>query len=346
MEVSAMKKNRSMVRRSAPSPLVMLAGAALFMALVALVLWPRNLRPKAQQGALNLQRASVHAPQQATPMPARAQENGSDEKSQAPAGSVRILRGKITGPLAHSIRRAGLDSKDVDFLDSVAGRLLIWRLDTRRDLQKGDTFEILYQTVDTQSRFEILAMRYQSKKHQKKYSFYRYQEPGKRFAAYYDETGKEIELKLKNSPLREYDQVTSILKMRPKHKGVDFKTPVGTKLYMPFRGKITRTTWNFRYNGNCLEVMPLHKPNIRILFLHLDKLPEHVKVGKIYPAGAVIGATGNTGRSTAPHLHYQIQTPQGRIFDPFQFHETYTRSLPAAHQDAFQQHRRALDKQF
>lgn len=336
------RKNRSMMRRATPSPMVIMAGGALFMALVALVFWPRNTRPKALQGSLNLQRASVAAPSQPVHAPSQAQEPASEP---VPSHGLKTFKATINGPLSRSFSRGGLDRKQATFLSALTARLLIWRLDLRRELRRGDKIELLYRPVDTQSMFEIIAMRYTSTKHSRSYSFYRYQEPGRRFAAYYDAEGREIEQKLRNSPLQEYEQVTSILKMRPKHKGVDFKAPVGTKLYLPFRSRVLRTTWNFRYNGNCLEVAPLHKPNLRIMFLHLQKLAPNVKAGRVLPAGSVIGYVGNTGRSTAPHLHYQIMTKRGKVVDPFRFHATYTRTLPEGQLASFQQHRRQLDLQ-
>ncbi len=336
------RKNRSMMRRATLNPMVIMAGGAVFMALVALVFWPRNTRPKAQQGTLHLQRASVAAPSQT----ARVQPTPSETtQNTTTSGGLKTFRTTMIGPLSLSFKKGGMETKEATFLSALAARLLIWRVNLRNEIRRGDKIEVVYRPVDTQSLYEIIAMRYKSNKHNRTYAFYRYQEPGRRFAAYYDAEGNEIEQKLRNSPLREYEQITSILKMRPKHKGVDFKAPVGTKLYLPFRSRVVRTTWNFRYNGNCLEVAPLHKPEVRIMFLHLQKIADGVKAGRVLAANTIIGYVGNTGRSTAPHLHYQIMNGR-KVIDPFRFHPTYTRPLPEEQRAAFQQHRRQLDLQF
>lgn len=334
-----MRRNHSTAHRSAPNPLVVLISAGLILALVGLLVWPRQ--PSKKQHTMSkptLQRATVQSPSHRAEQPTQKLPQKSAVK-----GELKAFRAVISGPLSKSMQGA-LGKEKATFLAALTARLLIWRLDLRRDLRRGDKISVLYQPVDEQSQFQIMAMKYTSTRHNKTYHFYRYQQQGSRFAAYYDEQGQNIEQKLKHSPLREYDQVTSILKMRPKHKGVDFKTPVGTKVYLPWRARIVRTNWNFRYNGNCVEVEFLHGQQLRGLFLHLEKIKPEVRAGRVLPAGTVIATSGNTGRSTAPHLHYQLQTANGRIIDPYRFHPTYQASLPAEESDAFQSKRRQFDQ--
>ena len=74
------------------------------------------------------------------------------------------------------------------------------------------------------------------------------------FARFYEPEGTDLELRLDPSPLDGWEQITSLLKDGRKHKGVDFKTPVGTPVKATFDGTITRKNWFFRGNGNSLEV--------------------------------------------------------------------------------------------
>lgn len=333
-----MRRNRSKIRRFPHGPFVFLLGMVFSVALIALIAWPRQkAKPVtvATSEKVALQKAALSS----------APSVQGSSVTPVEDGEIKTLRGTVSGAFSKSLRDL-LDKSDVDFMSSLATRMLIWRLDIRRQMEKGDTFQIAYRRIKEQSKFEILAMTYQSKKRNQTFRFYQHKEASRRFPSYYDEAGEEIELQLKNPPLREYQQVTSILKMRPKHKGVDFKTPVGTPLYMPFDGKVIRTNWNFRYNGSCIEVALLNKPNVRVLFLHLDKIMASVKPGKVFRAGQILGSTGNTGRSTAPHLHYQIMTAQGKILDPYTFHETYKRSLPESELPAFQASRQRFDHLF
>ena len=57
-----------------------------------------------------------------------------------------------------------------------------------------------------------------------------------------------------DGPLDEYEQITSLLKDRPNHKGMDFKTPVGTPVKAPASGTVTRINWNWHANGDCVEL--------------------------------------------------------------------------------------------
>ena len=144
--------------------------------------------------------------------------------------------------------------------------------------------------------------------------------------------------RLVNSPLKEYEQVTALIKDRPSHKGMDFKTPVGTDIFSPKSGRVVRTNWNLKFNGNCIEVK--YNDGVTARFLHLSDTG--VKPGQTVTAGQRIGATGNTGRSTAPHLHYEIDRA-GRVLDPVDYHGVTRRTLPAADAASFQKVVMSLD---
>jgi murein DD-endopeptidase MepM/ murein hydrolase activator NlpD len=124
---------------------------------------------------------------------------------------------------------------------------------------------------------------------------------------------------------------------------VDFRTPVGTKVKAPFAGVITRKNWAWRANGNCLELEESGGKRRRALFLHLAELPRDIKVGDRFGVGQVLAESGNTGKSFAPHLHYQLMTQEDRVLDPFETHRTYRRALPAQHRSALDAEVRRLD---
>jgi murein DD-endopeptidase MepM/ murein hydrolase activator NlpD len=66
-------------------------------------------------------------------------------------------------------------------------------------------------------------------------------------------------------------------------------------------------------------------------------------VGDRFTAGTVMGRSGNSGRSFAPHLHYQLETQDERVLDPYESHRTYRRSLAASHRANFEAEVRRLD---
>ena len=255
----------------------------------------------------------------------------------AESGYERV---KITvdGTLDASLREK-LSSEVAAPLTQVVARLLVWWVDVAKELRKGDTVEVLYELPRGKEPL-VRALKYFSNKNSREYRAYLHQPEGARFARYYDETGKEVEERLENSPLDEYEQVTSLLRDGRRHHGVDFKTPVGSPVKMPFDATLTKKNWNFRGNGNCLE---FNDGQHRILFLHLSELPRTLAPGRRFKRGEVVATSGNTGHSTAPHLHYQLESAAGKVLDPFSIHKTFHQSLDASHTAGFEASRAKLD---
>lgn len=86
------------------------------------------------------------------------------------------------------------------------------------------------------------------------------------------------------------------------HPGIDFKGPMGDPVYATADGVINRCDW---YNGYGNAVVIDHNSGYQTLFGHLTKV--NVEQGQQIKAGDVIGYIGTTGRSTGPHLHYEIR---------------------------------------
>ncbi len=265
-------------------------------------------------------------------------------KSDEAEADFKQLKVEIKSSLPHSFYRV-VGKEKGKLLSALAARLLMWKLDLRRDLRRGDLLKLLYKPVDDQSKFQIEAMSYKSQKLGQTFYFFRFQADGEKYPAYYDERGQKIEKTLKNSPIRTYEQITSFPKMRPRHKGIDFKAPTGTKIYLPYRAKIIRTNWNTRFNGYCIEAEYFRRyreKRVRAIFLHLSEILPAVKKGAVLPAGTPIALSGNTGRSTAPHLHYQLQTVDKKVIFPFKFHGSFSTRLDDSSLDKFQKRRETL----
>jgi murein DD-endopeptidase MepM/ murein hydrolase activator NlpD len=92
-------------------------------------------------------------------------------------------------------------------------------------------------------------------------------------------------------------------KVKKFHEGVDFTAPTGTEIYATGNGVITQATRNFGGYGN--EVIIDHGYSYSTRYAHLSKIL--VRPGEHVKRGQVIGLVGNTGKSTAPHLHYEIR---------------------------------------
>lgn len=248
---------------------------------------------------------------------------------------------RIEGPLETAlIRSAGGDVGPA--LAQVVTRTLVWWVEVPGEILRGDTLDVLYQRRPNEEPL-VHAVRFTSAKLGKTLSAYRFHAQGESVPRYYLSSGDELELRLEKSPVDDYEQVTSLLRDGRRHKGVDFRTPVGTPVKAPFSGVVKRKNWNWSSNGNCLELVESGGRSRRALFLHLDEVDKDIRPGTRFNVGQVVGRSGNTGRSFAPHLHYQLMTQDDRVLDPFDQHKTYRRSLAARHKTAFDDEVRRLD---
>jgi len=244
----------------------------------------------------------------------------------------RFLSVRIDGPVeAALVAGAGTDTGPA--LTQVVKRVLVWWIAVPADLRKGDLLEVVYEPQPGQEPL-VSSVRLQSAKAGRTFEAYRFKPAGAQFARFYDAEGGDLELRLDPSPLDSWEQITSLLKDGRKHKGVDFKTPVGTPVKATFDGTITRKNWFFRGNGNSLEVTQAGSPHMKAIFLHLSELPRTLTVGTKVKAGEVIAHSGNSGHSFAPHLHYQLMSPSDRVLDPFDVQATKKVNLAAVDRPA------------
>ena len=89
---------------------------------------------------------------------------------------------------------------------------------------------------------------------------------------------------------------------REMHKGIDISGPTGTPIYAPASGKVTSAG---RSGGYGLALLLSHGNGITTRYAHMDRFT--VKAGEVVRRGDLLGYMGNTGRSTGPHLHYEVK---------------------------------------
>ncbi len=119
------------------------------------------------------------------------------------------------------------------------------------------------------------------------------------------------------------------------HEGMDFSAPIGTPVYATADGTVSTSSWQSAY-GNMIELN--HGYNYTTRYAHLSKLI--ARVGQSVKRGDLIGLVGNTGKSTGPHLHYEVRyrgAPQNPInyyfydLTPEQYDEIITLAENAGH---------------
>ncbi|MBB5754156.1 M23 family metallopeptidase [Prosthecomicrobium pneumaticum] len=97
------------------------------------------------------------------------------------------------------------------------------------------------------------------------------------------------------------------------HAGVDFRAPSGTPVRAVAAGKVVKAEWEGGY-GRMVEID--HGRGISTRYGHMSSIS--VSVGDRVEAGAAVGAVGSTGRSTGPHLHYEVRVG-GEAVDPVRY---------------------------
>lgn len=108
-----------------------------------------------------------------------------------------------------------------------------------------------------------------------------------------------------------------VLDVRKMHAGVDFLLRPGTPVMATGDGEIRRAGQHPTY-GNYVDVRHPQSGYIT-RYAHLSEIAEGVRRGKEVERGEKIGNSGNTGRTTGPHLHYEVRTLEGRTLDPMRF---------------------------
>jgi murein DD-endopeptidase MepM/ murein hydrolase activator NlpD len=227
----------------------------------------------------------------------------------------------------NSLERALDDQLGSDLgtpLSQVTTRILVWWIDVRKDLRRGDKVEIIFEPRENEEPL-LDAIWFTSGKLGKTETAIAYTASGQQYARFYTEDGSEVELRLEDGPIDQYEQITSLLNDGRRHKGIDFKTAVGTAVKSPVEGVIVNKNWG-RRNGNCLEIEDA-KSGRHVKLLHLDTFEHGIGVGSRVKIGQTIARSGNTGHSMAPHLHYQIEAG-GHVVDPFKIHKTWRAKLP------------------
>lgn len=253
------------------------------------------------------------------------------------SGEWQVLQGEVNLSLAQTFQDKL--ERGAQTMTAVYGRLFMWDMNLRRDIRKGDEVRVLWRP-DGEDGIEVEAAWLDSGKAGRTVKIYRYKAPGDQYASYWYADGTEVPLRLVGGPIDDYEQITALFRDgRKDHEGMDFKTDVGTDVIAPKAGTVTRVNWKPSGNGTCLELR--YPDGTLARFLHLSEI--EVEVGQHVKAGHVIARSGNTGRSTAPHLHYQLNRGK-RSIDPLDYHGTLRRQLDAAAMKSFRKEVDRIDR--
>jgi murein DD-endopeptidase MepM/ murein hydrolase activator NlpD len=111
-------------------------------------------------------------------------------------------------------------------------------------------------------------------------------------------------------------RVHPVLGGRRQHKGIDLAAPMGTPVYAAANGEVSKAEW---FSGYGLYVALEHGADIQTRYGHMSRL--NVAAGQMVHKGDLIGYVGSTGRSTGPHLHYEVRVA-GEAVNPMPYMQT------------------------
>ena len=200
-------------------------------------------------------------------------------------------------------------------------RLFSFDIDFQRDIQSGDKFDVLFnQFIDYDgsvvSSGDILYASLTTGK--RTLTLYRYEFSDGR-ANYFNDKGSSNRKALLRTPI-DGARISSgfgrrkhpILGYSKMHAGVDFAAPSGTPIRAAGDGVIRRAGWNGGY-GRYVRIR--HNSIYQTAYAHMRRIAKGIKAGVRVQQGQIIGYVGSSGRSTGPHLHYEI-LKQGRQVNP------------------------------
>lgn len=231
--------------------------------------------------------------------------NGYQFKQLEESGEIKpvILTGRISGSFYRSARAAGLTPNQIQTLVQA----LQWRFDFGREARKGDRFAVTVERefIDGKAvtRGDVKALYYLSGRRE---VFVMRHEDGD----FYDAEGRSLNRALRRFPLAKRYRISSSFNPQRKHpitgrtsphNGTDFATPVGTPVLAAGDGVVVKAR-KHPLAGNYVVIK--HGREYMTRYLHLHRLL--VRVGDHVKMGQRIALSGNTGRSTGPHLHYEL----------------------------------------
>lgn len=260
----------------------------------------------------------------------------------ASEATQRLFSGTLNGSFAQSASATGLSHAEVAELSA----LLSKKLNFRRDARRGDQFQVLVEADMIEGKVagsRILAAQYQGKKMQ--LTVVRNTADDR----FYTPEGRSLDPAFNRYPINGNYRISSSFNLRRKHpvtgrisphRGTDFAVRTGTPVNAPADGRVIKSTHQ-SLAGNYIVIR--HDNGYKTRYMHLSK--RLVSEGDRVAMGQKIALSGNTGRSTGPHLHYEVMV-NNRQVDPMRVKLPDSQNLAGEALAAFKQESRQLLAKF
>jgi len=230
------------------------------------------------------------------------------EIKKIPITSEKIF---VSGVIETSLYKAMKDKGLSEIVINEIIRIYSFDVDFQRDIYAGDSFEI-YFTREKNEKNETVSIKdpeylmLSSRGTELPYYLYSTEE----FNEYFDENGKGMTKSLMKTPINGARLSSSygmrkhpILGYNKMHKGLDFAAPTGTPIFAAGNGIVEYVGRNGGY-GKYIRIR--HDSTYKTAYAHLNSYKKGIGNGVRVKQGDIIGYVGSTGRSTGPHLHYEI----------------------------------------
>ena len=220
-----------------------------------------------------------------------------------------LVKGKIQSNLYVSALKEGVPENTLLEMISLLG----FSVDFQREIRKGDDFEIIFtKKIDLLKNIiiETNPITYVSLNLSgNKLNFFNYEDKYG-LPQYYDENGKSSKRTIMKTPINGArlssgygNRKHPILGYTKMHRGLDFAAPSGTPVFAAGDGVVEKAGWNGSY-GRYIRIR--HTGTYKTAYAHLSGFNKNVRIGKRVLQGKIIGYVGSSGRSTGPHLHYEV----------------------------------------
>lgn len=259
-------------------------------------------------------------------------------------GNVRA-RGTINSSLFLAAADAGVPAAiTVEMI-----RMYSYDIDFQREIRQGDTFEVLFtrdydENGDAVREGDVLyaAMNVRGRERR----LWRHETGEGNDWDYFDEEGRSMRKFLMKTPI-DGARISSnfgnrrhpILGYTRLHAGTDFAAPSGTPIYAAGNGTIEMSQRNGSF-GNYVRIR--HANGYQTAYAHMRGFGRGIRRGVRVSQGQVIGYVGTTGRSTGPHLHYEV-IHNGNKVNPQNIRVPTGRTLTGNSLESFQEARAVID---
>lgn len=230
---------------------------------------------------------------------------------------IVTFSGVVSSSLWKSAENAQMDPNLISELSEIFG----WQVDFSREVQEGDQWRLSVEQKLIRGEpigwGSILAAEY--KKQDQTYTAILFKVDGEK-AGYFAPDGSSLKRMFLKSPIK-FGRITSrfsksrfhpILQIRRPHLGVDYAAPTGTPIRAVGDGIVTFAGWQ---GGGGKVIKLRHNSTYATAYKHLSGYAKSIRSGARVRQGEIIGYVGNTGLSTAPHLHFEF-FQNDRFVDP------------------------------